>query len=190
MTTAPAPVALVDLSPAELRSRLTEALGVYVSAMRYPPGTVRQRAPVWLEHALRPGWRCAAVLDGEQELIGVTYGYLGAADQWWYREVHRGLCRRASPEAAGRWLADYFELTELHIRPDAQGRGLGEALLRRLLSGVDSARALLSTPEPPVGGTTRAWRLYRRTGFLDVLRGYRFSGDPRPFAVLGRSLPL
>ena len=38
--------------------------------------------------------------------------------------------------------------------------------------------------------TTRAWRLYRRVGFVDVLRNYRFNGDPRPFAVLGRPLPL
>jgi ribosomal protein S18 acetylase RimI-like enzyme len=45
---------------------------------------------------------------------------------------------------------------------------------------------LLSTPE----GENRAWRLYRRLGFGDVLRHYRFTGDPRPFGVLGRELPL
>jgi len=45
---------------------------------------------------------------------------------------------------------------------------------------------LLSTPE----GENRAWRLYRRLGFGDVLRNYRFTGDPRPFGVLGRELPL
>ena len=45
---------------------------------------------------------------------------------------------------------------------------------------------LLSTPE----GENRAWRLYRRLGFTDVLRNYRFTGDPRPFGVLGRDLPL
>jgi hypothetical protein len=27
-------------------------------------------------------------------------------------------------------------------------------------------------------------------GFEDVLRDYHFAGDPRPFAILGRSLPL
>jgi ribosomal protein S18 acetylase RimI-like enzyme len=83
-------------------------------------------------------------------------------------------------------MSDYFELTELHVRPDAQGHGLGEAVLRRLLGGVPAGRVLLSTPEGP----SRAWRLYRRVGFLDVLRHYQFTGDPRPFAVLGRQLPL
>jgi hypothetical protein len=51
---------------------------------------------------------------------------------------------------------------------------------------VRSSKVLLSTPEGP----SRAWRLYYRMGFTDVLRHYRFTGDPRPFGVLGRVLPL
>ena len=63
---------------------------------------------------------------------------------------------------------------------------LGEDLLRALVDGLPQRRVLLATPE----GTSRAWKLYRRLGFTDVLRDYRFAGDPRPFAILGRSLPL
>ena len=48
---------------------------------------------------------------------------------------------------------------------------------------------LLSTPEIN-GEANRAWRLYRRLGFTDIIRGYHFAGDPRAFAILGRSLPL
>ncbi|MER2206304.1 MAG: GNAT family N-acetyltransferase, partial [Rhodococcus sp. (in: high G+C Gram-positive bacteria)] len=48
---------------------------------------------------------------------------------------------------------------------------------------------LLSTPEV-YDEDNRAWRLYRRLGFRDVLRRFRFAGDNRPFAVLGRGLPL
>ncbi len=92
----------------------------------------------------------------------------------------------ASPAVVDNWLTDYFELTELHVLPRAQGRGLGEDLLRRLMDGVGPSRVLLSTPEGP----SKAWKLYRRVGFVDVLRRYQFTGDPRPFAVLGRELPL
>jgi hypothetical protein len=49
---------------------------------------------------------------------------------------------------------------------------------------------LLSTPEYGALPPGRAWRLYRRTGFRDVLREHRFTGDSRPFAVLGRELPV
>ncbi len=175
---------LMELTAAQLRERLDEALRIYVTAMRYPPGTARHRSPMWLEHMLRAGWLCMAAFEADT-LVGIGYGYRGAPGQWWHDEVHRGL-RVIDPVAAQRELADYFELTELHVHPDAQGRGIGTALLTELLSRVDAPRALLSTPEGP----TRAWRLYRRFGFTDLLRHYHFTGDSRDFAVLGRSLPL
>ncbi|WP_142278162.1 GNAT family N-acetyltransferase, partial [Mycobacterium avium] len=93
------------------------------------------------------------------------------------------------PQEIARLMNDYFELTELHIHPRAQGRGLGEALARRLLAGRAEKNVLLSTPETN-GEPNRAWRLYRRLGFTDIIRRYHFAGDPRPFAILGRELPL
>jgi ribosomal protein S18 acetylase RimI-like enzyme len=176
----------VELTVDELRARLPEALDIYVTAMRYPPGTAEQRAPMWLAHMLRAEWRCVAALDGDDTLVGISYGYRGTSGQWWHEQVRRGLLMSSGAPAVDMWMADYFELTELHVRPDAQGGGLGEGLLRHLLGGIDARATLLSTPE----GTSRAWRLYRRIGFQDVLRNYLFAGDPRPFAVLGHQLPL
>lgn len=179
---------LVELGPSDLADRLAEALQVYVSAMGYPPGTARQRRSLWLDHVRRPGWRAVGGLDASGALLGIAYGYTGGPGQWWFEEVRRGL-RGAEPEAQ-RWLRDYFELTELHVRPDAQGTGLGEGLLRALLAGTSRSHVLLSTPEYGHHPPGRAWQLYRRLGFLDVLRDHRFTGDSRPFAVLGRELPL
>lgn len=187
MTRAPAR-RLVELSADQLAGRLAEALQIYATAMGYPPGTARQRRTLWLDHLRRPGWRAVGWLDSADTLVGIAYGYVGGAGQWWFDEVRRGL-RDAGPEAQ-LWLLDYFELTELHVRPDAQGHGLGEALLRALLEGTDRSRVLLSTPEYGEQPPGRAWRLYRRLGFRDVLRDHRFTGDFRPFAVLGRELPL
>jgi ribosomal protein S18 acetylase RimI-like enzyme len=187
VTAAPSPRCerLVEFSQNQLRARLGEALTLYVSAMRYPSGAVQHRAPMWLSHMLRAQWRCVGALAPDGSLVGIGYGYQGAPGQWWYEQVRSGLSAVANP-LVDEWMNDYFELTELHVRPDAQGHGLGEALLRYLLEGVPMSKVLLSTPEGP----TRAWRLYRRVGFVDVLRHYQFSGDPRPFAVLGRALPL
>lgn len=190
---------LTDLSPMDMQSRLYEALTVYVDAMRYPRGTEDQRAAMWLEHTHRAGWQAVAAVQTRQEagpdahtqtLIGIAYGYCGAPDQWWQQQVTAGLRRVGIPGAEiSRLMSSYFELTELHIHPSAQGRGLGEAMARRLLSGRAESNVLLSTPEIS-GEANRAWRLYRRLGFADVIRGYHFAGDPRPFAILGRSLPL
>jgi ribosomal protein S18 acetylase RimI-like enzyme len=177
---------IVELSVDDLRARLPEALEVYVSAMRYPPGTADQRAPMWLAHMLRKDWRCVAAFDEDDAMLGVSYGYRGASGQWWHEQVRRGLLTSGGRRMVDVWMADYFELTELHVRPDDQGHGTGEGLLRALLDGVQASATLLSTPE----GTSRAWRLYRRIGFVDVLRNYLFAGDPRPFAVLGTRLPV
>lgn len=195
---------LIDLSPADMQRRLGDALGIYVDAMRYPRGTEDQRASMWLEHTRRRGWTGVAAVEvdeqcpesgdpavlGSAPMLGVAYGYCGAPDQWWQQQVVQGLQRSGADRSRiEELMTNYFELTELHIHPRAQGRGLGEALARRLLSGRDELHVLLSTPEIIDEGN-RAWRLYRRLGFYDVMRGYHFAGDPRPFAVLGRELPL
>jgi len=188
VTAAPARPRLVELDARDLADRLAEALHIYVSAMGYPPGTARQRRSLWLDHVRRPGWRAVGWLDPAGQLLGIAYGYTGGPGQWWYEEVRRGL-RGAAP-AMTAMADDYFELTELHVRPDAQGGGLGEGLLRALLAGTHRAHVLLSTPEHGPRPPGRAWRLYRRLGFRDVLRDHLFTGDARPFAVLGRELPL
>ncbi|OBK91895.1 acetyltransferase [Mycobacterium asiaticum] len=196
---------LIDFPANEMQRRLGEALGVYVDAMRYPKGTENQRASMWLEHTRRPGWQAVAAVEaatddagqppsaaelGNAPLVGVAYGYPGAPGQWWQQQVVLGLQRSGFPQhAIDRLMTSYFELTELHIHPRAQGRGLGEGLARRLLADRREDNVLLSTPENN-GEANRAWRLYRRLGFNDVIRGYYFAGDPRAFAILGRALPL
>jgi len=195
---------LIDLAPGDMQRRLDDALNVYVDAMRYPRGTESQRSSMWLEHAQRRGWRAVAAVEVDiradeipaddrlaaAPMLGVAYGYRGASDQWWQQQVVRGLHRIGFPrDESARLMGDYFELTELHIHPRAQGRGLGEALARRLLADRGEANVLLSTPETN-GEPNRAWRLYRRLGFTDIIRGYHFAGDPRAFAILGRTLPL
>ncbi len=197
---------LIDLSPSDMQRRLGDALAVYVDAMRYPRGTEDQRASMWVEHTQRGGWKAVAAVEAPEQdssngppsnielssapLLGIAYGYCGAPDQWWQQQVVAGLHRvGADSTRIAELMNSYFELTELHIHPRAQGRGLGEALARRLLADRGESHVLLSTPEIN-GEANRAWRLYRRLGFADVIRGYHFAGDPRAFAILGRTLPL
>lgn len=188
---------LVDLSVQDLREQMGAALAVYVRAMGYPESTAAHRAPLWAEHALRPGWQAVAALadqprpdDPDPAFVGIAYGYRTTRGQWWSEEVRTGLVRLGRTEAqVDALLEGAFELTELHVHPDLQGQHLGQRLLTALLAGRPEPRVLLSTPEAP-DADNRAWRLYRRVGFTDVLRDFRFTGDNRPFAVLARTLPL
>ncbi|MGB3769659.1 MAG: GNAT family N-acetyltransferase [Rhodococcus sp. (in: high G+C Gram-positive bacteria)] len=182
---------LIDLTPREMRRRLTEALSVYVAAMGYPSGTELHRAPMWAEHILRPGWRAVGAVNAEDgPLVAIAYCYSGAPHQWWHQQVRDGMRRAGwSHEDAAHVLTDYVELTELHVSPSVQGHRVGERLLVALMAGRDEGSVLLSTPEV-AAEDNRAWRLYRRMGFQDIVRRFHFAGDARPFAVLGSELPL
>lgn len=180
-----ATMTLVYWAPEDLLARLDDVLCVYAEAMDYPADLVAARRGFVAAHTHYHGFRAVATLANDDRLLGFAYGYVSADGQWWHEQVRAGL----DPAQAQRWLPDCFELVELHVRPEAQGRGLGATQLNALLEGAPESTVLLSTPEAPLR-ESRAWRLYRRYGFGDVLRHFHFPGDERPFAVLGRSLPL
>ncbi|GAB3150856.1 GNAT family N-acetyltransferase [Micromonospora sonneratiae] len=175
---------LVPWQPDDLARRLDDVMAVYGEAMGYRAELLEARRGYIASHARRPGFRAVATLTNEGHLAGFGYGYQSIPGQWWHDQVYAVLDR----DARATWFTDCFEVVELHVRPPAQGHGLGARQLSALLSMANGSTTLLSTPEADEQ-TSRAWRLYRRFGFHDVLRNFRFPGDERPFAVLGRELP-
>ena len=63
---------LIDFPPDEMERRLSDALGVYVDAMRYPRGTEGQRASMWLEHTRRQGWTAVAAVEAPVSYTHLT----------------------------------------------------------------------------------------------------------------------
>ena len=72
-------------------------------------------------------------------------------------------------------------------RPTTRAAASGAGLLLQLTSGRPERTALLSTRD----ADTPARRLYRGTGFTDLLTAFHFfpGGEP-PYAVMGAELPL
>jgi GNAT superfamily N-acetyltransferase len=171
---------IVDWDRHELERRRDDLLDVYAEAMQVTTSAARARRPIISAHLDRPGLRTVAATAGDGRLVGVAYGYLGEPGQWWHDQVGAAL----APEVAARWLTGAFEVCELHVRPTEQGKGLGRALLDRLLAGPPSHAAVLTTPDKE----TRARAFYREDGWVDLVRGLMFPGDPRAFAVLGKQL--
>jgi ribosomal protein S18 acetylase RimI-like enzyme len=166
----------------QFAARLDEAMAIYVAAMDYTPSAGRQRALTARNHVHIDGFACwAAVLDDET-LVGFGYGYTSSRGQWWHDLVRRAL----EPDIARDWLDGAFELSELHLLPEYQGRGIGRELITQLAGTIGHPTMMLSTPD----ADTRAFRLYHSLGFVDLRRNYLFPGDARPFAVLGSRLPL
>ncbi|MBK5308094.1 MAG: GNAT family N-acetyltransferase [Frankiaceae bacterium] len=172
--------ALLEWDRDELGRRRDELLDVYAEAMQVSASAARARRPIVSAHLDRPGLRAVGGTDDDGRLVGVAYGYLGAPGQWWHDQVAAAL----TPSIVDSWLTGAFEVCELHVRPAAQGQGLGRALLEQLLTGPPAATAVLTTPDRE----TRARGFYRDAGWVDLLRGLMFPGDPRAFAVLGKRL--
>src|SRR4051794_41960667 len=89
-----------------MERRLTDALGVYVDAMRYPRGTEDQRSSMWLEHTRRDGWKAVPAVDVADRrdptsataagLVGApigggAYGYCGGPGQGGQQQVLAGV---------------------------------------------------------------------------------------------------
>jgi ribosomal protein S18 acetylase RimI-like enzyme len=176
-----APV-LLDWSRDEIEANIDGILDVYADAMGSSRSEARSRRSVVAGHLSRTGLRAVAAVQGEQ-LVGIAYGYLGGPGQWWHDHV-KAAVREVDPDLARSWLHQAFEVCELHVRPPLHGQGVGRELLLQLLAGTDAPTAVLTTPD----GETRARRFYRAGGWVELVTGLRFPGDPRSFAVLGLRL--
>jgi ribosomal protein S18 acetylase RimI-like enzyme len=123
---------------------------------------------------------------GRYRIVGFAYGFHGTDGQWWHDLVRSALTNLGGYDLAQTWLADSFEVAEVHVHPDYQGRGIGSLMVPALVYPRLERAALLSTAD----ADSPARRLYRRLGFTDLLTGYRFPGTDPPYAVMGATLPL
>src|SRR3954449_1399509 len=134
---------LVAWQPDDLLRRLDDVVTVYGEAMGYRQELLQTRRGYIGAHVRRPGFRAVATLTTDGYLAGFGYGYSSSPGQWWHDQV------RAALDDQGRhyWLDGCFEVVELHVRPTAQGHGIGARQLRALLAMANGRTVLLSTPE-------------------------------------------
>jgi len=169
---------VIVIEPLDLLGRAAESGAVQESALGpLPP----DRYAVLTRHAGYPGFVAYGAFDAGR-LVGYTYGTDCFEGQWWFDQVRRALIAGGH----GSWVEDAHAVTELHVLPGYQGRGIGYGLLTRLLASTELPIALLSTYDL----VSAARRLYRQVGFQDLVTGFRFGVTAQPFALMGAHLPL
>ena len=119
-------------------------------------------------------------------IVGFAYGFHGGGGQWWHDLVSRAVASVLGGRASDDWFEDSLEIAEVHVHPSHQGRGTGLAMMLRLTAGRPEPVAVLSTMD----SDTKARRLYRGTGFTDLLTSFTFPGTEMPYAIMGAPLPL
>ncbi|MFG3251886.1 GNAT family N-acetyltransferase [Streptomyces sp. NPDC048187] len=169
------------IGPLDLSAHVDEALSVQAAAFGLGPDEVAVRRQIVLRHMTQPGARALGATDGDR-LVGFVYGMPNDRTQWWSTVVEP--CLRA--QGTDDWLDDSFVITELHVHPAHQNRGVGRALITRITDGATEPRSILSAidTESPARG------LYRSLGYQDLARQVHFPSAPKPYAVMGATLPL
>ncbi|GAP49339.1 GNAT family N-acetyltransferase [Streptomyces azureus] len=169
------------IGPLDLSAHVDEALAVQAVAFGLAPDEVAVRHQIVLRHMTYPGARALGATAGG-DLVGFVYGMPNDRTHWWSTVVEPYL--RANHH--DHWLDDAFVITELHVHPAYQNRGIGRSLITTITDGAAEPRSILSA----IDTESPARALYRSLGYRDLARQVLFPSAPKPYAVMGAPLPL
>ncbi|WNI18340.1 GNAT family N-acetyltransferase [Actinacidiphila sp. ITFR-21] len=172
----------VVIAPCDLAPRVDEALAVQAVAFGLGPDEVAIRRQIVLRHLGCTGARALGAFGADGRLVGFVYGLPNDRGHWWSSIVQPYLRERGNDG----WLDDSFVITELHVLPDFQQRGIGRRLITGITDTATEPRSILSA----IDGESPARRLYRDLGYRDLARPVHFPSAGRPYAVMGAPLPL
>lgn len=169
------------IGPLDLSAHVDEALAVQAVAFGLGSDEVAVRRQIVLRHMTHPGARALGASVGGR-LVGFVYGMPNDRTHWWSTVVEPYL--RA--QGHDGWLDDSFVITELHVHPRHQNRGVGRSLITRITDSAAEPRSILSA----IDTDSPARGLYHSLGYQDLARRVLFPSAPRPYAVMGAFLPL
>ncbi|MFC4030575.1 GNAT family N-acetyltransferase [Streptomyces polygonati] len=172
----------VVVGPCDLAARVDEALAVQAVAFGLGPDEVSIRRPIVLRHLGCRGARALGAFGRDGRLVGFVYGLPNDRAHWWSSVVQPYLREQGNDG----WLDDSFVITELHVLPGFQNRGIGRRLITAITDTATEPRSILSA----IDGDSPARHLYRSLGYQDLARPVHFPSAGRPYAVMGAPLPL
>ncbi|MFB7115402.1 GNAT family N-acetyltransferase [Streptomyces sp. NPDC056190] len=172
----------VVIGPLDLSARVDEALAVQAVAFGLGADEVAVRRQIVLRHMTCWGARALGATTADGRLAGFVYGMPNDRTHWWSTVVEPYLRALGHDD----WLDDSFVITELHVHPSHQNRGIGRALITTITDSASEPRSILSA----IDTDSPARGLYHSLGYEDLARQVHFPSAPKPYAVMGAPLPL
>ena len=145
----------IVVGPLDLAARVDEALVVQAHAFGLSQDEIDVRRHIVLRHLDDPGARSFGAVAADGRLVGFVYGLPNSRTHWWSTVVEPYLRVTGSED----WLDDSFVITELHVHPEFQQRGIGRSLITTITDTVDlpAPSSPRSTPTAPPAVSTAPW---------------------------------
>ena len=172
----------VVIGPLDLCARVDEALAVQAVAFGLGADEIAVRRQIVLRHMTYPGARALGATTPDGRLVGFVYGMPNDRTHWWSTVVEPYLRAQGHDD----WLDNSFVITELHVHPHYQNRGIGRLLITTVTDDAAEPHSILSA----IDTQSPARGLYHSLGYVDLARQVLFPSAPRPYAVMGAPLPL
>ncbi|MFE4264712.1 GNAT family N-acetyltransferase [Streptomyces sp. NPDC056883] len=170
------------IGPLDLAARVDEALRVQAMAFGLSEEEVGIRRYIVQRHMTCRGARALGAFTEDGGLAGFVYGMPNDRAHWWSGVVEPYLRAGGHEE----WLDGSFVITELHVHPGFQGKGVGRALITLITDTAAEDRSILSA----IDTDSPARGLYGSLGYTDLARRVLFPSASLPYAVMGAPLPL
>lgn len=162
---------------AEFSKYLDDLQPLYARAFDLPPARHADIAYRFQKHMRRDHFTGCLVRDGQDKVLGFSYGFVGMQGDWWHERVRANL----SSDDAIFWMPDSFEIAEVAVDPRFNGCGIGTLLVTELRKATNAATVLLTVR----CDNLRARKLYERLGFEFLIESLYFPGDDYLYAVMG-----
>jgi len=172
----------IVIGPLDLSARVDEALAVQAVAFGLGADEIAVRRQIVVRHMTFPGARALGATTPDGRLAGFVYGMPNDRTHWWSTVVEPYLRAQGNDG----WLDDSFVITELHVHPRHQNRGIGRSLITTITDDAAEPRSILSA----IDTDSPARGLYHSLGYRDLARRVLFPSAPSPYAVMGAPLPL
>lgn len=111
----------------------------------------------------------------EDVLIGFAFGFDFKRGNWWADQIDSSLPTNED------WYKSSFEFNELAVYPNKQGKGHGQALMKKLMESVEHSYILLGTAKEENDSVIR---FYHRLGFENLIDPFYYPGNEYSASII------
>ncbi len=117
-----------------------------------------------IDESLKNNIKIIGAFENEK-LVGFVYGFDFLKGNWWAIQVDSQLPKEIN------WYKNTFELNELAVLENCQGKGYGKALMKCLIENFHGDKILLSTKKFK---NEKVINFYHKLGFKDLINPFEY----------------